>query len=495
MIPDYLRKELAVLFFIVNKDQTTTADISRDLKLSKRTVREAISTIKKHLEEHQDLKDFIVIKKSGIIQIHPTFKSKAIDVAYNLKLQLLKRNMMFNYTVLLLTRTSLDKNTIINELFISTSYLNKITQNLNELFSAFDFTITITKGIYSLKGNEMNIRLFSYVFLQDSFQDIEWPFCDISLESILKNIPEEILTNSHKRSNIKNRSLCILYAILQIRVKNQNYVTPPKDRLIQTLFTIVHEILGIASIFQQNIFGPLERNVEKTEIQYFNFLARIFISDIIQTQDKIDLGKTFVKENHPYCTLSRDILSLNAILIDDSTSEEERYLFNYYLTLFNTFYFLVGDVLDCFTDLFIPSWSFQSHVKNEYMSIIEMNLSSLTLNEKHKNYLSNQLYTLLTSEMKSEVNIYLYLSKDFTASFFIENQLRHLFNEKQIMITDNYSLSDIVITDTLERSTANKKIFYLESLDNETRWKELLFLIQETYLDKQTKQKNQVRKF
>ncbi|PTO37875.1 M protein trans-acting positive regulator, partial [Enterococcus mundtii] len=170
-------------------------------------------------------------------------------------------------------------------------------------------------------------------------------------------------------------------------------------------------------------------------------------------------------------------------------------LFNYYITLFNTFYFLVGDVLDCFNDLFVPSWSFHSDVKNEYMSIIETNLSSLALNEKHKNYLSNQLYTLLTSEMKSEVRIYLYLSKDFTASFFIENQLRHLFNEKQIMITDNYSLSDIVITDTLERSTANKKIFYLESLDNETRWKELLFLIQETYLDKQTKQKNQVRKF
>ncbi|WP_206854680.1 helix-turn-helix domain-containing protein [Candidatus Enterococcus mangumiae] len=495
MIPDYLRKELAVLFFIVNKDQTTTDEISRDLKLSKRTIRETISTIKKHLEEHQGLKDFIVIKKSGMIHIHPTFKSEAIDVAYNLKLQLLKTNTIFNYTVLILTRTSLDKATILNELFISNSYLNKITQHLNNFFSSFDFMITISKGNFSLKGNEMNIRLFSYLFLQDSFQDIEWPFYDMPLESILENIPEDILIYSHQRSNIKNRSLCILYAILQIRIRNQNYVPQPKDQLIQTLFTLIHEIVGVASIFEQDTFGTLERNVEKTEIQYFNFLARIFISDVIQTKEKINLGKAFVNEIHPYCTLSNDVLRMNTMLIEEGILEEERCLFNYYITLFNTFYFLVGDTLDCFSDLFIPSWSFHSEVKNEYMSIIETNLSPLTMNEKHKHYLANQLYTLFTSEMKSEVKIYLHLSKDFTASFFVENQLRHLFNEKQIMITDNYSLSDIVITDMLERPTSNKKIFYLDSLDNATRWKELLFLIQETYLDKQMKQKHQVRKF
>lgn len=250
MIPDYLRKELSVLFFIINKEQTTTIEISHELELTKRTVRETISTINTHFEEHQKIKNFIVINKSGSVQIQSTFELTALDSAYNLKLQLLKKNTLFNYSILLLTRTSLDQTEVTEELFISISYLNKLTHTLNKFFTTFNFTISVVKGQYSLTGNEMNIRLFSYLFLQDSFQDIEWPFNNISLESIRENVPEEILIDSHKRSNTKNRSLYILYAILQTRVQNQNYVVQPTNKLIQALFKMVKENLDIALIFQ-----------------------------------------------------------------------------------------------------------------------------------------------------------------------------------------------------------------------------------------------------
>lgn len=492
MIPDYLRKELAVLFFIINKNQTTTSEISHELELTKRMVRETLSTINVHFDEHQQIKEFILIKKSGHVQIHSSFKVQAIDAAYNLKLQLLKKNTLFNYTILLLTRASLNQMEILDELFISTSYLNKLTHTLNKYLSTFDFAIASVKRQYSLVGNEVNIRLFSYLFLQDSFQDIEWPFHNITLESIHNNVPGEILMDSHKRSNTKNRSLYILYAILQTRVKSQNYVIQPTNKLIQTLFKMVQENFDVTLIFQQNSFASLEKDVKKTEIDYFNFLSRIFISDIIPKKEKIHLGRTFSKEKHPYCTLSIDILRASSILINDHTSNDDYFLFHYYITLFNTFYFLVGETLDCFTNLFIPPLSYHSHVKNEYMSTIKTNLAGLTISENHKKFLSNLLYTLYTSEMKSEVTLYLQLSKDFTASFFIENRLSNLFNPEQIMITDNYSLSDIVITDTLERTESNKKIFYLDSIDNENRWKELLFLIQNTYLDKQNAQKERI---
>ncbi|WP_301405869.1 helix-turn-helix domain-containing protein, partial [Enterococcus entomosocium] len=400
---------------------------------------------------------------------------------------------LFNYTILLLTRTSLNQTEIINELFISTSYLNKLTNTLNKFFSTFNFTISAVKGQYSLIGNEMNIRLFAYLFLQDSFQDIEWPFSSISLKALRKNVPEEILIKSHTRSNTKNRSLYILYAILQTRVQNQNYVVQPTNKLIQALFKMVKENLDVALIFQQDRLGLLEKKVKNTEIDYFNFLSRIFISDIIPKKDKINLGRIFAKGNHPYCILSIDILKTSSALVKDQVSEDDYFLFHYYITLFNTLYFLVGDTLDCFTNLFIPRLSYHSHVKNEYMSTIKATLANLTISENHKKFLSNLLYTLYTSEMKSEVTIYLQLSKDFTASFFIENRLSNLFNSEQIMITDNYSLSDVVITDTLERTASNKKIFYLDSIDNENRWKELLFLIQNTYLDKQNTQKERIR--
>ncbi|WP_301405887.1 helix-turn-helix domain-containing protein, partial [Enterococcus entomosocium] len=84
MIPDYLRKELSVLFFIIKKKQTTTNEISHELELTKRTVRETISTINTHFEDLQKCKDFIVTKKSGSVQIQSTFKLTALNSAYNL---------------------------------------------------------------------------------------------------------------------------------------------------------------------------------------------------------------------------------------------------------------------------------------------------------------------------------------------------------------------------------------------------------------------------
>lgn len=492
MIPGYLRKELSVLFFIINKEQTTTNEISHELELTKRTVRETLSNINAHFEEHLKLKEFILVKKSGSIQIQHTFGKNALDFAYKLKLQLLKKNTSFNYTILLLTRTSLHQTEITNELFISVSYLNKLTHALNKFFSTFKFTIATVKGRYSLIGNEMNIRLFSYLFLNDSFQDIEWPFNNISLKSIRENVPEEILIDSHKRSNTKNRSLYILYAILQTRVKSQNYLIPPTNKLIQTLFVMVQENSDVAFMFHQDRLGSLEKNVKKTEIDYFNFLSHIFISDIIPKKIKMNLGRTFSKEKHPYCTLSIKSIKENSILIEELLSKEDYYLFNYYITLFNTFYFLVGDTLNSFMNLFIPPLSYHFRVKNEYMSKIKTNLANLTITDSHQKLLSNLLYTLYTSGIKSEVMIYIRMSKDFTASFFIENRLSNLFNTQQIMITENYYLSDIVITDTLERTISSKKIFYLDSLDNENRWKELLFLIQNTYIEKQNTQKEYI---
>ena len=85
------------------------------------------------------------------------------------------------------------------------------------------------------------------------------------------------------------------------------------------------------------------------------------------------------------------------------------------------------------------------------------------------------------------------MSKDFTARFYIEKKLGSFFNTDQIEITDDYSLSDIIVTDTLERNTVSKHIFYLDSVSNNSNWEELLYLIQRVYLDKQRNQIQNVR--
>ena len=100
----------------------------------------------------------------------------------------------------MVTHSSIDKNELIKVLYISEHYLVKITKQLNNFFKIFDIVIVSIKGIYQLTGNELSIRVFSFIFLQDSFQELAWPFSKISLEEIKKVYPMDFLNDPIKMS-------------------------------------------------------------------------------------------------------------------------------------------------------------------------------------------------------------------------------------------------------------------------------------------------------
>lgn len=77
MIPAYLRKELSVLFFIINKEQTTTSEISHEIGLTKIAVSETLSAINTHFEEHQcTFLEYYRIYYYPIIFIHTMNETK-----------------------------------------------------------------------------------------------------------------------------------------------------------------------------------------------------------------------------------------------------------------------------------------------------------------------------------------------------------------------------------------------------------------------------------
>lgn len=485
MLPNYLKRELSILFFVINKKQTTADEISQSLDFSKRIVKENLLIINKHFTEYLSIENFVLSKKTGIITVRPELRTNAVSYAYHLKLFLLKNNVLFNYCVLLVTSDTIEKSQILEKLFISPSYLHKLTQRLNTFFDPFDFKIIRANHLYSLEGNEMNIRLFTYLFLQDSFQDLEWPFPTISIESLHNKVPKELLEEAFKRPHTKNRTMDIISAVLQIRISKNHYVHPPKSIAIQTFFTLVQDSFDITVPFQKWYSSPIPETDKIVEIQYLNFLSHIFISDIIPKKEKIKLGKLFFEHDHSFCTLSRDIL-LSSIHIENFTvAKEHQYLCMYYLTFLNAFYFLVGNAIYPIISLFIPSPTFHLHIQSKYLTAITDKISPIVDNVDHRTLIATALYTLFTSKKSAQIKIYLQMIKDFTASYFIENRLLSLYNPSSVIIIDDYSLADIIVTDTLERGDPSKKVFYLDSVNNKESWQELIHLIQQSYLEQQ----------
>ncbi|HAP4842879.1 TPA: hypothetical protein IUX64_002268, partial [Enterococcus faecalis] len=113
MFPSYLTNELEILFYIVKRAHTSLNEISSNLKISKRTVKENLIKINQEFEDTYQIQHFIVSNNNGIVCVNPAYRKSAVEYAYTLKLNLLKNNVQFNYCVQLVTHSSIDKNELI----------------------------------------------------------------------------------------------------------------------------------------------------------------------------------------------------------------------------------------------------------------------------------------------------------------------------------------------------------------------------------------------
>lgn len=65
------------------------------------------------------------------------------------------------------------------ESFSSLSTIKRKIKKLNSVVSSFNFKITSRDNIYTLKGNEANIRFFFSFLFWDVYNGVEWPFYNI----------------------------------------------------------------------------------------------------------------------------------------------------------------------------------------------------------------------------------------------------------------------------------------------------------------------------
>ncbi|MFV0559721.1 MAG: helix-turn-helix domain-containing protein [Enterococcus sp.] len=480
MLKSYIKRILELMFLIIRKDSTSLKELSEELQTSKRTIKEDIIRLNRLINEQFSIKEFIVSNRSGVITINPLYQKDALKYSYAFKLAILKSSVSFNYCVLLTTHATITKDELLNSLYISDSYLSKQTHQLNTFFTQFGIRIASTHEQYFLTGDELAIRLFSYIFLQDSFQSMEWPFKETSMEEIHQLIPAEIYSTSSQRSNTKKSSLYILYAILQLRIRSGNFIQWNNMCEFSPLLELIQENYDVGTIFYQNGFGAIPKEHLSAELLSFNILSRIFISDIISTNRKIDLGNIFLTTNHPLCSLSKAVYNKIYTLDPRVSSPEKKALYTYYFTIFMLFHNFVGHTMDAFLQLFIPVPIYHHHAKknDSQMLQIHFELAQLLSDKSQTVLMSSLVYALADSEKQPKINIYLQMTKNFAAVYFVKNRIQALFNSNNILIVSDYAKADLVITDTLELSDRKKEIFYLDSISNEERWDVLLHLIQ-----------------
>ncbi|GEK36140.1 helix-turn-helix domain-containing protein [Enterococcus thailandicus] len=485
IISNHFERELIILHIILTNKSTTLTLLSEEIAIPKLTIKGDILKLNNYFVEHtKNENDLIISNNQGIISINPMFSDNIITYFYQLKLALSNNSTLFRLCVLLLTNYSISKQQILDHLFISEAYLLKLCSQLNGYLSQFDLSVNSTNQIYSLKGNEICLRMFSYTILQDNFQGMEWPFDSTT--------PIVNFDNSNSAISLtKNHALYLFSEIVQQRFLNDNFLVIDPDDSLYDLLKLLQESYDVTKLFNKSPFENLSENVADSEKLYLNFFARIFLSDLISSEAKINLGRKFQEFDHPACRLANEIYSKFSNVFLEPISANENGIYLYYLTIFNILYSMIGDKYVLFLELMIPVPHLNINKTDDYMNRIKKEIAELFEDKALENYIAALLYTVSSFKKSTTLKLYIQMSKVFTAVYVIEKRIQTIFNTNNIVFTNNFSEADIVITDSFEKKSTDQILFYLDSINNSNRWIDLISLIQQKFIEKIDDRKKQ----
>lgn len=489
-LPKNLQRQINILFYTLGKKDTSAREVSDFFNISRRLVKRTISDINKQFEYYLDKQNYIVSTNFGNTNINVEYEKTALHDVNLMKLLLLKDNIIFRLCILLVTFSSISRKEIKEKLFISDVYLDKLLHKLRKYLNKFDIRIGVSFSHYSLTGNEINIRLFSYVCLSQTFKNLEWPFQDISLEDAIEYIENEDSLEVFRNTEAQKYSLYYMYAIFRTRISSNNkikqYKTVEEKDILSYIckdysFNILH-MLGCSK-------SSLTAEGAIIESRYFLFFVLISGSDILCEKDKLELGHYFGNSEHPYCELAGNIMRKKAQFISTDEEEEQFKHAMYIFTMAITASFMMKGTVQNFIRLFSQDHLPYLDINQAKVDKFWSKLPRIIMDEDQEFVIKRILYSAKFLKVSTGVKIFIEITKDISASQHIRLKLKQLFNADTIRITDEIDEADVIVTDTFEKKEVLDKVFYLDSINNQNAWDNLQLHILQQYLAKQHKSK------
>ncbi|WP_159722896.1 helix-turn-helix domain-containing protein [Enterococcus sp. CSURQ0835] len=489
LIPDSKRKELNILFTIIHEETQSLQYLAQLQAVSKRTVKEDLAKLNETADQLLGIDSLITANHRGDITINKKHKKQALLYFYQIKLHYFEDSPKFRLLLQLIIQYQVSKDDLLDKLFISDSYLYKLVRQLNTDLKPYAIFVANDRDGYRLAGDEISLRLFAYVILTDTYQGMKWPFPQLSLAELERRIPNDLLTHAHTRSNNKKHYLFLLYMIIEVRFEGQRYLMPPETPDLSTFMEQFETNLDVGYLFYENFLPKIPEIALKTEITFFNFLGRIFVADLIPASAQLTMGQKLMRSENPLSQqITQGLIRLQKEL-PLHLSREQQASYTYYLAIFYGMFLILGERTGTYAQLMIPQPNFYLETETKRQQQITAVLTDCFKTSQPDRapalaqFLASLLASLLRSNRTSALKIYVHVAKDFTASYVIKERLAALFNPKQIVVTTDYEQAHLIVTDNLERAESGKRIFYLDSINNETAWRKLCSLIKDLCLE------------
>ncbi|EIO3401294.1 helix-turn-helix domain-containing protein, partial [Listeria monocytogenes] len=306
LIDSHSLKKLTLFNLVYRETSLNNTYLSEKISISPRSVNRYIHTLNDEIFSLCNKNDFLQVDGLTYYKINAKYSNQeALDTFYCLKLFYLKKSLSFELIVKLGTQGKTLLSDLIVELSVSASYLLRVIKKISILLQKFDFTINIDKfNRLTLSGDEKKIRTFLFTLLSDSFQNIEWPFKNISRIEIQKIMTAGSVSSLKQLEDSRKE---LLFAIIYTRVSSKRYIKKP-DPYIEDIFNILSktENTNIPPI-SANFIGQSEN--QAIEILYYNFMVSVFISNTLSTSWKQNIGEQIYHKNHEVIKFCKGLIN------------------------------------------------------------------------------------------------------------------------------------------------------------------------------------------
>ncbi|MBK0084299.1 helix-turn-helix domain-containing protein [Lactococcus sp. S64] len=484
LLSKLMQRQIKILYYVLGRSETSIKEISEFFSFPKSIVKRTILDINNQFLNRFGKQDFIESSNFGVVKINSKYLSEGLDSVNKMKLSLLKDSIPFKFCVLLITNVSMSAIEIKNTLFISAPYLDKILYRLRRYLRRFNLNVEVKKGVYAITGNELHIRIFSFLILSQTFRNIEWPYTIISLDEVKKKVKVSDMVRLKYKTQAKKYSVYYLFAIFYTRIRGNHGINQYDSNVQKDLFKVLFTQFSLDNMEDKSYKDALSQTIfSEVEVYYFTFLLSISNSDMISKKNKIKLGKFLIHYNHPYCQQVNEILKEQFTY--NENNEESYFLMSYILNMAIISSYLMEDTVIEFNKLIasdhLPYLDSKENEVNEYW----LNTSAIELGDNQKEVVKRILYSFNNISKKSNLIIFLEMANDLSSSQYIEFKLRQTFNSERIKITNDIEKANMIITDTFEDLKYNDKVFYLDSINNKNAWSELQMYILKTFMSKE----------
>lgn len=491
LLPPARQNKILILFALLRGRQKSS-ELPEMLDIPKRTFSRYVQGLNEDVSNYCHIENFLMKTDEGECYVNGKYQRKRALIFHQLKLYYLKETIGFKLLKEIVTKGIVNSIGATNELLISESYLARTIGTLNKELADFEIKIKKKNNKLYLVGDEEIVRCFSFSFLLNSFQTLEWPFTQYSEQTLESKLTPQARKKCCMSSKAKKRQLLLFLAVIFTRAKSGFCIKEYTAEQL-SLLELMENSFDISSLFLPEEIQEFSFVTEKNEMHFFNLFTRVLLPSFINDKQRILMGQIFSDEQHPSIDFARhtikELRNVNGITIPSDQS----YLLRYYITLFHFIYANIGDTLyyclNMGPSIPEPEQPYEAEkikaTKEALKDSVKLEENLNISNSKHfVEILAKHIIQLSRLFNKPKILIYFHISTNTIAETYVKERLRRFFNENVLDFTEDYQKSDIVISDILESDDTKKRRCIFDSWSNSTQWSELLTMIRDEYVEK-----------